>query len=508
MKTKLIRNDEAVRKAVIQSLTVNLLPSKLVRHDTLEGRDFLVVPMVILTEGVHVGSDGPLYYPKEELSKTPVVWNQKPIVVYHPEMNGVGISACDPVIINSRKIGVMMNTKFEKGKLKSEAWIEPTRANAVDTRIMAAVEAKEMMELSTGVFVDVEPVDEGEWKGETFVGVARNFRPDHLALLPDQIGACSIKDGAGFLRNADGANKIAIEAAFQKALRDVRLTENELSHSNIRDALSMALRKKFNIDNMKGPFLFIEAVYNDFVIYELDQKLYRIGYTASDTGVTLSTDTPVQVIRVTEFRTMTGTFVGNQEQKTNNAMDKKQIVDALIKNSNGLLVEADRERLMAFSESQLGKISFAKEEPKAPTGNEAPKTEPVPAAAPKTEQPPTANVAKPEAKEEPKPVTMAEYIAQAPREIQDVLNNSLAIHNDEKGRLIVAITANKQNAFTKEELEKRGLPELRNLAKLAGAFTPRMVNYEGQGHVPTENQEGEEPLEMPVMNFGKQAAAK
>src|SRR6266480_3777490 len=116
-------------------LTCNLLPSGC-RYDQLEGRDYVVVPMVMLTEGVHKGSHGSLYYPKEELSKTPVVWNHKPIVVYHPTMNGEGISACDPTIINSRKVGLMMNTKFEGGKLKSEAWIEKVRANAVDERIM------------------------------------------------------------------------------------------------------------------------------------------------------------------------------------------------------------------------------------------------------------------------------------------------------------------------------------------------------------------------------------
>ena len=119
--------------------------------------------MVILTEGVHNGSDGPLLYPKEELSKTPVIWNHKPVVVYHPEMNGQGVSACDPDIITNRKVGVMMNTRFEKGRLKSEAWIETDRANAVDDRIMEAIEKNVMMELSTGVFVDCEAA-EGKWK--------------------------------------------------------------------------------------------------------------------------------------------------------------------------------------------------------------------------------------------------------------------------------------------------------------------------------------------------------
>src|SRR6266567_367968 len=132
---------------VFSHLICNLLPAGC-RLDSLEGREYTVVPMIILTEGVHNGTQGLLYYPKEELAKTPAAWNHKPIVVYHPSINGEGVSACDPTILSSRKVGVMLNTKWEKGRLKSEAWIEKDRANKVDDRIMTAVEAKEMMELS------------------------------------------------------------------------------------------------------------------------------------------------------------------------------------------------------------------------------------------------------------------------------------------------------------------------------------------------------------------------
>lgn len=34
-----------------------------------EGKDHIVVPVIMLTEGVHNGSDGPVFYPAEEISK-------------------------------------------------------------------------------------------------------------------------------------------------------------------------------------------------------------------------------------------------------------------------------------------------------------------------------------------------------------------------------------------------------------------------------------------------------
>jgi len=506
---KLILNDSGPKKGQIQSFTCNLLP-KLVRHDRMEDRDFLVVPMVILTEGVHAGSDGPMFYPKDELAKTPAVWNYKPVVVYHPEMNGAGVSACDPTIITSRKVGVMMNTRFEKGKLRSEAWIETSRADAVDPRILEAVNKNEMMELSTGVFVDTDPT-EGEWNGEAYQGIARNYRPDHLALLPDKIGACSIADGAGFLRNESVQKRQEVMEIFRKALREAGLAANEMSHGNIRESLSVALRKKLNIASEvgDGPYLWIADVYNDFVIYEYDGKLFRIGYTDTDTGVTLSDDAPVLVVRVTEYRTATGAFVGNRDQNQEpKNMNKKTLVDGLISNSNGLLVEADRERLMAFSEAQLAQMSLTKnkQEPgAAPQTPPAPVTPPAPAvAAPAPVDNKDKAPATPAVPEVKKPVTVNEYIAGAPAEIQDVLRNSMSVYDEEKNRLIEGILQNKNHGFTKDDLGNRPIGELRNLARLAAGPEAKPTvrpNYAGQAPVDNTAGAGEEPLGVPTMNF-------
>lgn len=506
-----VRNEEAAADIKeIQNLVCNLLP-KVVRNDTMEDRNFLVVPMVILTEGVHNGSDGPLYYPPQELSKTPEVWNHKPVVVYHPEINGVGVSACDPTIISNRKVGLMMNTRFEKGRLKSEAWIERDRANKVDERIMAAIESNEMMEVSTGVFVDCEST-EGEWKGETYKGIARNFRPDHLALLPDKIGACSIADGAGFLRNEQGKRN-PVSAAIFKVLMKMGLTDNAMSFSSIQDQLRQALWKKLGIDKegYSGPYCYVVDVYSNFVIYEYDNELYRLGYSATDTGVTLDDEEPVEVNRVTEYRTVGGSYVGNQDQNktTQNNMDKKKLVDAILllaatAAAGGVAswTEGDREQLMAFNEEQLKLIQ--NKVPKVEAKKEEPKTEP------KKEEPATNAAAKTEPKkEEPaKVVTMEEFVGAAPPQIREVLNNSLATYNEEKGRLIEAILLVKNTGFTKESLQNRPLGELKSLAALAGLNQPtKQPNYYGgQGNVMTENSDAEEALEVPTLNFAKAGA--
>ncbi len=233
---KRLQQVEYFKHNSFRAVTTNISKVQ-VRHETMEGTDYLVVPMVMLTEGVHSGSNGPLYYPPEELGKTPVVWNHKPIVVYHPTMEGQAISACDPDVINTQKVGVIMGAEYTAGKLKAEAWLNPKRLKEVDSRILTAIEAGQPMEISTGLFTDND-AEEGEWNGEKYVAIARNFRPDHLAILPDQKGACSLADGAGLLRNQQiGPSGQALYA--QRVLQvAAELVANELSMGEIQNQLA------------------------------------------------------------------------------------------------------------------------------------------------------------------------------------------------------------------------------------------------------------------------------
>ena len=201
-RTRLATTLKGLRKNEFSTLRMNLEGVK-ARHEKLQDREHLVVPAVILTEGVHNGSAGPLYYPGEELRKNPEAWNHMPVVDYHPEDNsGRGISARDPEVLNIRGLGVCLNSRWDN-RLKTEVWLDIERVKKVDKRILDNVESGVMTELSTGLFTDNEYVDNGEWKGERYVAVARNYRPDHLAILPDKKGSCSIADGAGLLRNSE-----------------------------------------------------------------------------------------------------------------------------------------------------------------------------------------------------------------------------------------------------------------------------------------------------------------
>lgn len=493
--SKLVLNKS--KEETYTKLTVNLVPQGC-RIETLEGREHIAVPMVMLVEGVHAGSAGPLFYPKEELGKTPAVWNHKPIVVYHPTLNGEGISACDPDVINKRKVGVMMNTKFEKGKLKSEAWIERSRADLVDERIMKAIDNKTVMELSTGLYIDVVN-EEGKWEKEEYTGIARNYRPDHLALLPDQIGACSIADGAGLCRNQS-----------QPITKEV-LAQLELSYNSIQQMLATAIQQKLNFNSEKGPWIWIADVYSNFFIYEKEGKFWRLGYTANDAGVTLSDEDPIEVKRVTEYRTIKGERVGNQNTE-NQIMKKQKLIAILMAHAvtaiNGVTLSDN------MPEDQLAKLTDEHLENELKEvlkkAKEAPKKE----EAKKDESKTTDNkeVIVKKDSETPKVVTMQEYVNSAPPEIREVLTSGLNTLAQKKAGLIAEITANKTNIFSKEYLEARSVQELEGIAALARVPATNQVAlpyYGGQAPTPLGNTTAKpEPLPLPQMNWEKKAAAQ
>lgn len=206
------------------------------RISVMEDREYIVLPVVILMEGVHSGSNGPTLYLLEDMEKYCPAWNHKPIVVYHPKQGDTFVSADNPKILNESKVGLLMSNQISGNGQKAEAWLEKSRLEKVDKRILEAIEKGLIVEVSTGLFTDNEDL-QGEWNGETYNSVARDYRPDHLALLPDLVGACSIEDGCGLFTASQAISREKAEEVQQvvtKALKAVN-KEGEDSDKTVSD---------------------------------------------------------------------------------------------------------------------------------------------------------------------------------------------------------------------------------------------------------------------------------
>jgi len=189
----------------MENLAANI--SGRVRRTTLHGRPHLVVPLTMIVPGVLNGSQGPLLYELEDIKADPSAWNGMPVVVYHPHKNGQQVSARDPDVLEKQQVGMVLQTAAN-GKLRANAWLDEARLKQVDSRILNDLDKGKPVEISTGLFVEKES-KRGTFNGKEYVAVARNYRPDHLAILPDQVGACSVKDGCGLLVNKHDLQSVA-----------------------------------------------------------------------------------------------------------------------------------------------------------------------------------------------------------------------------------------------------------------------------------------------------------
>ena len=365
-------------------LTFATVEGYTVKEVTHLGKKHLVVPMVMMVEGVHNGSHGPLLHLIAELGKFAGSWNGIPIVIDHPESGGESVSANTPEIIETGVVGRVYNTKVKGKKLTSEGWLNEDMLRQTSSDVLAAVKASEQVEVSVGVFSDEEET-EGEFNGEEYDAIARNHRPDHLALLPGGTGACSIEDGCGVRANSnnnkkgeenenmirtDKLNK-TIQSLKDQGYALLDIVDN--TSEGLMERLE-AVRRKIDSLDSNDSYHFVHEVYDEYVVYESrlrvgESKIYKQSYSFNSGVVDLTGD-PVEVHKKVEYVVNTNSGIKFIRTKPIKNKEDKQMADtkvecpnclekinALIANEDSKFEEADREFLLTFDEAKLDKLA-------------------------------------------------------------------------------------------------------------------------------------------------------
>jgi len=364
------------------------LSKALIRAEKQNGRDYLVAPVVLITEGVHNN----IFYPAEELAKFPESWNGRPLPLGHPMKSNVHVSANTPVLIDEYSVGQVFNVNFEAAttdkpaRLAGEVWIDTDKLktlvkkkNVTAIKLAEALENDEIIEVSTGLFTD-DTVQSGKFNGKNYTTTALNHRPDHLALLPGGEGACSAADGGGIRANEEAGTDVddsvvdkivgKVAAIFQSMLPKTNaLTVNELTASDKRNTLDRALRQKLVLT--QGQWFHIEAVADTYFVYEWNddanrrfdeankpiRKLIKRSYTtdASD-QISIGND-PVEVARKTEFISQSPQIpqqlTANADQNRGQTMTPQEKVTAIIALDGNAFAASDEQSLLKLNEAQL-----------------------------------------------------------------------------------------------------------------------------------------------------------
>ena len=185
------------------------------------GKEYISVPAVIMVEGVHHGSQGKVLHTAEYLSVNVEDWDDIPVTITHPMKGGnyVGVAECPEYIT-----GHTTHTVWEDG-LKTELVLDVNKLSKISPKTLKSLQANEPIEVSIGTFS--ENIEEkGTFKGEDYDAKTVSYIPDHVAILPDDIGACSYVDGCGIRVYKKGENNMNEKQLTEarKIVRDNRFT--------------------------------------------------------------------------------------------------------------------------------------------------------------------------------------------------------------------------------------------------------------------------------------------
>jgi hypothetical protein len=419
------------------------------KKEQLDGKEHWVVPVVLIVEGTHEGNNGHLTYNSDALGHFPQGWDNKPVLLGHAnDKGGAGRST----VINEQGVGILLNTKFDGGKLKSEAWLDPEKMEAKAPELMQRLTAGTPVPVSTGLFHDIR-ITENSDSSETREVI--NIVPDHLAILLNEEPACSIEAGAGLLMNS-------------------RPTANALDSDDLKEQLRVLLHSKYNVGVNSDYYVWIDGLLTDVnqVIFEYRNVLYRLPYSVTNEVASISdSDIPEPVIRQRQYRTSSGELVG--EQVTSNSkgaseMPKKtELVDSVLAKTQ--MTEDDRKWLEKLDDEQLQRM-VPKEQPAAAEETSEETSETPAAEAPAVETP----------EEEAEPVLNSKggskdvqsLLDLADPELREVLQEGLNARQTARQSLIGQITNNAANQFSDEQLAAMDLGTLRNIAAMATPSTP------------------------------------
>jgi hypothetical protein len=506
MKTHALQTQE--RRLVIQA-ALTVPPHR----TTLHNREHLVAPAVLIVEGVLNGA----YIPGTSLQAD--TWDFVPIVINHP-LNELGtpISARTPEVYDQYGIGHVYRAEISTGtrngtpvrSLRAEPWLDMDRIEALGGEALQALEMVENelpLECSTGFYSEAIP-GLGVFQDVPYVETLVHVRPDHLALLPNSIGACSWGDGCGLPRLHHATSPCACQGdtcachadasallgdqedtatprasgwrGFLQMLRafvnhedpeppdpddappdddededHLGEEEEEPTEAHLAPQADLALRETLEgclIQEMGAQALpcwvvEVDAAAQSFTC-EMGGALLRRYWTQDWSGViTLTPDTD-EVERQTDYETVPGTS-GPADAEENDPMTMqgtpptatvKARVSALIAQERSGWTERDRPILERMDEATLIRLEQQPIHP-APT-------------------PPHV------------PTTMDEAIATMPHHLREPLQAMSQEYESRKQQAITVLAANKDCAFTAEELQDMTAQKLEKLVLMSGETLP------------------------------------
>lgn len=276
--------------STFKSVTLRVNGGKLVRTETLHGKNYLVVPAVLITEGVRNNC----LYRAQDLRHRPEGWGGRPLVMLHPEENGKPVSAGQPKIMEQRQVGFVFNPFYDEWKtgggaqrkgLKSELWFDEARLKKVHPDTLQKINSATPFNISTGVFTD-DIEAKGVFNGQGYDCTGVNHIPDHVAVLTNQPPADP--DSGAMKTNAADSEEMG-EVEYTAST----LHTNDVSADDMRQMMRKALTEagvglpEGGQQGMTRAYIRDWFPQESYFVYDLDGYSYMQKFKQDGKTVTL-----------------------------------------------------------------------------------------------------------------------------------------------------------------------------------------------------------------------------
>jgi hypothetical protein len=336
-------------------------------------KEYISVPVVMMVPGVHEGSMGAMLHTSENLQANVEQWNDKPVVIYHPQdTEGNYISAYTEGV---QTVGKVVNARYDNG-LKAELLLDVEVLQTVSPETFVLIDNAQPVEVSIGAFSQTTPeVGVYEATGEQYTAKTTAYIADHLAILPQAKGACSHTDGCGirvYQQNNNHTKKGGLSMELKDALKELRANGLEVFHLQVNEEdllarLELIRNYVYSMDS-EWVSCYVREVYDSSFIYEKSfrrngapkpNKLYKQDYSIAEDGSLIIETDPIEVVAKTEYMPIQANE-NNKEKKGEQEMSKPccpQRVEELIVNAAAKFTAEDRPWLQSLTEEQLEKVT-------------------------------------------------------------------------------------------------------------------------------------------------------
>lgn len=462
--------------------TIYLYSSVEIAYSPVEVNEEIIVPVVMMVEGVHNGSHGKIYHPITALTSGLPFWQDKPITLSHPQTLDGKMVSVNEVSADAWVIGAVKNAKVEDGKLKASAHFNVQKLTALSPDTLETLRSGKIIEVSIGIF-SVELEQKGTWNNEQYDKIALNHEPDHLALLPGEIGACSIMDGCGVRANSNqkkGGNENVI--VDLRSLNTNGLFALPIVYAKgLKERLDKIRTSLYSRDT-DNEMYYLEEVYDGYAIFNqtvrdgktFKESLYKQTYSLNADGEIAWQGVPEKVVREIKYKTVNN----NKKEEEKTMCEKcKEKAKALVANANTHFTDDDLSWLEEMPEDRLDKFI-----PKVVTNT-------------KTKTVEVEKEVTPDQAWKVLKLNKAQY------------DKGIEFYNEKRTAVIKTITDNtEEGVWTDEDLDGMKLETLEKLAKSVKKEKQQNNQrangfYVGSGIQDNGEESGPEPLYFPGVEF-------